>query len=106
MAAVKHEFPKRIKTSYSYDDSSLPPSVLLIQFTEGKDQATGTVILTEEVFTKILEHVSEMRPEFAKAAARVYWRSVKRGKREAGNSLDECRTVEIVAPQPAKAITE
>jgi len=103
---MQSEFPKRLKTTYSYDDSSNPPTILMSQLMEGEEKMSGPIILTQDVFVEILEHVSQMRPDFAKACARVYWRAMKRGKREPGQALDECRLVEHTMPLPGNVVVE
>jgi hypothetical protein len=99
-------FPRRLKTVYSYDHNSDPPTIMVSQCKEGEEKMSGEIILTEDVFVDILEHVSQMRPEIARACARVYWRAVKRGKRKAGDALDECGIVEHLMPLPGNVCVE
>lgn len=97
-------FPKRLRTVFTYDDKSDPPSLMLTQAEEGVEKMSGVIILTEDVFIQILESVSEVRPDFARECARVYWRVSKRKKREPGDALDEVKIIDHVKPEVPESV--
>jgi len=109
---LKHEFPQQFRTVYTFDESAEPPAITFSQCrtadgNPSEEERPSIVTITEEVMLHVIEHLSGIRPDFAKAAARIYWRAQKRPKKKVPfHPLDDAKIVTHDGPMPGDIVAE